>query len=446
MATLPADLFFLLLFGFVYAFFFTSFFFRKKYIFLCILFSFIVFYDIVFIHIAPLVSPVVFYLIKSWQEYITIFLLLTLALSQPIRPTRFRLIDTVIMSILLLLSLSGFVAALAEGNAPGDGILGWRMYLLPFVWSFLLYKTGIFEYIPSVVAKRYFIVVSLLIVFFAAWQVEMFTGDLKILWFYDYIDKLNPIAEHTFDFIRDDQLRASGIFVSPLIYSSFLSFAMLLVINQLLLSERHALVDILLVIFVCLLFYGQTLSRTRIGFIVFGISFGLSFLLYRWPRLPFFTIAALPVLFALSTITLLILGLSSDPSALGRLTQYASLPEYFRPIGKGFGAGETMVFFDSYYLSITVLFGLLTPLFLLLYYRLLKNISWISRVIRDTTFNTDDRIVYFAGVGFCLSFIYTFAFHFTTGATTFQLFVFLLFYLIANFAQRFRHKKSEAVQ
>lgn len=427
------DIAFISFFSLVYIYFFLSFFFKKKFVFLLFLLTFITFYDYTFINISPFVSPVAFYIIKSWQEYLLLFLLILIVLTQKTKPLYLNKFDQHFLFSFLFLTVAGSIAGIIYGTSINQIYLGWRMYLLPLLWPFLLYKTSIFKEVPAKTMIYYFIAVSIIIVFIAFYQNLTFNDNLKNLWFYDYIDKLNPIDEHPFDFVRDDKLRATSIFVSPLIYASFLSYALLNIVYYILLRNASKLKILLSLLILFLLCYGQYLSRTRIGFIILIVSLCCSFVVYFKPSLKFAYSILMPVIFLTGTFVSLLFGVTEDLSALGRLIQYASLPENFVPIGLGFGAEMTNVYFDSFYISVTLLFGVFVPLYLRLYILMLKKIKVNAYNIKYVEGDTYSKVLFYSSYGFFFSFIYTFGFHFTAGSATLQIFYLLLFYFISKF-------------
>jgi hypothetical protein len=411
---------------------FLSFFFKEKWIFLLFLLGLITFYDFIFINLSSYVSPAVLYATKSWQEYLTLFLLLILLISKS-RFTALNKFDSWFLSFFLFLTVLSAAVGMANGISFMQVFLGWRMYMMPLLWSFLLYKTSIFRQIPSKVVVHFLAIVSVIVITVGIYQNMNFNGDLRRLWFYDFIDKLNPIDDHPFDFIRDDQLRVTGIFVSPLIYASFLSYS-LLILTFYILLKKHALIKKMIAfLLLAFILYGQILSRTRIGFIIFMVGLACSFLAYFKPLLKYGWSVLIPLLFVITTLISLIAGITEDLSALGRLIQYASLPSNFVILGQGFGAEMTNVFFDSFYISIIVLFGMFVPIYIWLYLVLLKKMNQKAVYVKYVEPGIYNRILYYASYGFFFSFIYTFGFHFSIGSATIQIFYLMLFYFVSKF-------------
>ena len=417
----------------MYCYFFLSFFLQKKTIFVLLLLALITFYDFTFINIASFVTPAVLYLVKSWQEYLLLFLCLYLIATARKRPLEFNRFDKWFMLSTLSLTVIGFIAGLVNNIPVMQIFLGWRMYLMPLLWSFILYKTGIFRQVTSRVLIHFFVFVSIVIVLFAIYQNLTFNDNLRNLWFYEYIDKLNPIEDHPFDFIRDEQLRVTGIFVSPLIYSSFLSYCMLILIYYVLFRKTVWLKKITAMGILALLVYGQLLSRTRIGFIILIVGLCCSFLVYLRPFSKYALSILIPLMFLAATMISLVFGITEDLSALGRLVQYATLPSNFSILGMGFGAEMTNVFFDSFYISVIVLFGAFVPLYLNLYYFLLKAVNRQAVHMKYVEGNPSNKILFYSSYGFFFSFIYTFGFHFSIGSATIQIFYLMLFYFISKF-------------
>ncbi|WP_132051652.1 hypothetical protein [Pseudocnuella soli] len=336
----------------------------------------------------------------------------------------------------IALTLTGIITGIVQKNEISQVFLGWRMYLLPFLWAFLLYKTSFFKHTKAVTIVRYLVFVPVLIVLVALYYNEVYRQDLRILWFYNFIDEINPIESHAFDFIRDDKLRATGIFVSPLIYATYLSISLIILFFYLLFSRRSFLKSFGLFSILLLLVYGQYLSRTRIGFIIFAVALIGSALAYFKPSTRFSVFLSVPLILLLFTFLSLGLGFSEDPSALGRLLQYASVPEHFILFGVGFGSELTNVRFDSFYISVLLLFGVLAPLYFRLYFVLLKKMHRCLPYFKSCEHDIHERIIFYAGFGYCLSFLYTFGFHFTAGSATIQMFYLLLFYSISKYSHQ----------
>jgi hypothetical protein len=333
---------------------------------------------------------------------------------------------------LLLTVICSFVGMMV-GTSANQVFLGWRMYMLPLFWSFLLYKTGVMKLVPAKTIIYFLVLVSSFTVIYGVYQDVTFNGNLKSLWFYNFIDKLNPIEDHPFDFIRDEELRITGIFVSPLIYASFLSYALLIGAYYIFLGKPNLLKKTLAFFILLFLVYGQLLSRTRIGFIILLVGLCCSWLVYKRPSSKFIYSILIPLFFFAVTIISLIFGITEDLSALGRLIQYASVPSNFASPGLGFGAEMTNVFFDSFYISVTLLFGVFVPVYLSLYYFLLKKINGYSYFVKNINTDRFSAILYYSSYGFFFSFIYTFGFHFTMGSATVQIFYLLLFYFISKY-------------
>jgi hypothetical protein len=415
-----------------YSFFFLSFFYEKKWIFLLLLLGLITFYDFIFINISSFVSPAVLYVIKSWQEYLLLFLLLILFFFRD-RFADLNKFDRGFLGCFLFLTLTSAAVGIANGTDFMSVFLGWRMYMMPVLWSFLLYKTSIFKQTPSRLIVYFLAMASIVVVLFGIYQNLTFYDNLRNLWFYDFIDKLNPIEDHPFDFIRDDQLRVTSIFVSPLIYACFLSYTLLLLVFYLVMRKRQTVKRIVAVLLLAFIVYGQILSRTRIGFIILVVGLCCSFLIYFKPSSKLGLSIFIPFLFLITTMMSLIAGVTEDLSALGRLIQYASLASNFVLAGLGFGAELTNVYFDSLYISVFILFGAFALVYLWLYYVLLKKVNSFSLYVKLIEENFYNSLLYYSSYGFFFSFIYTFGFHFSIGSATIQIFYLMLFYFISKF-------------
>jgi hypothetical protein len=142
-----------------------------------------------------------------------------------------------------------------------------------------------------------------------------FYGDLKDLWFYEYINKLTPLEEARPNYVRENNLRATGFFVSPLIYSSFLSYTTLIVFFYLIILRKITWKFILLIV-LAVLIYGLLIARTRIGLIISCLGFISSILVYYRRMLSIRKVIVLALGMITLTFAALLFGLTSDPSAL----------------------------------------------------------------------------------------------------------------------------------
>lgn len=425
------DLIIPLLFFIFYTAFFASFLWKKATLFIIFLILIIFFYEFLFIQISDFVDDTVFYLIKSWQEYLFAIVLCFIFIKILIINTvKYSATDKRIFTILLLLTISGFAASLFQSVSIFDAFLGWRTYILPIFLNYLLYYSDHLFNSSTRAINYTLITFSCIMVLYASYLEASFNGDLTSLFFYDYVNEISPIEQGRYNYVRDDQLRATGFFVSPLIYSSFLGYTSLILLYYILFSKiKKRIWFFFLFVFIL---YGQYIARTRIGLVNFGVGIISTFLIYYKPYISLRKIVYIPIVLIVLTFIGLITGLTSDPSALGRLVQYTSIPDNFKVTGLGFGDPLTTVFFDSWYISALLLFGLLFPIYVYLHILLLKKIHPYVSFYKTDLVSIHEKVFFFANYGFFISFIYMFAFQYILGSATIYIFYIMIFLIISK--------------
>jgi len=383
--------------------------------------SIILGYDIYFVHIEQYLPKTFIWILKSWQEIILGFAIVKIWKSG-IKPN-------VAIYILLFLSIYGICIGMINESTPIQILKGLRMYLiLPFAF-YLLLISGHFKNIPISNIIVPFIFFTSLSIFYSIIQDFNFVGNLKILWFYDFVNEINPIQIARFNYIREDRLRASGLFISPLIQSALLGFSCLILTLAFTIGNnyfRPRILGFLLGLHV----YGLLLCRTRIGIILFTSGLILSYSHFYIPILRYWMSVALPLGLILTTILLLNFGFSHDLSALGRITQYKFLFSNFRWLGFGFGDLQTLTYFDSMYISSGLVFGILSFLYIgIPFWACYKLYRERCHYMNTSSF---DSILYAATFGFCFSLLYMFAFQFTLGTPTLQIFYLLILAFLSS--------------
>jgi len=379
-------------------------------------------YDIYFVHIEEMLPKAYTWILKAWQEIILGFAIYKLWKS--------NIKQSVPIYVLIFLAIDGIAIGILNGNTTLQILKGARMYLvLPFSF-YLLSVSGHFKNIQTVNIIIPLLAFTSLSTIYSIIQEFRFDGNLKILWFYDFVNNINPIEIARFNYIRDDHLRASGLFISPLIQSSILGFTCLIITIWFVLG-KSSLPSKTLGFLLGLHVYGLFLCRTRIGFILFGIGLLLSYLHFNKSSLNYWMSISVPLVLILITILVLVLGFSNDSSALGRIPQYEFLFSNFRWFGLGFGSPKTLTFFDSMYISSGLVYGIhcLTYIFIPFWacYKLYMERSYYM------DFSSLDSIFFAATFGYCFSLLYMFAFQFTLGSPTIQIFYWLIFAFLSRY-------------
>jgi hypothetical protein len=337
----------------------------------------------------------------------------------------------VIFFILIPSFIVFFTGDLIYGNGLGDVVQGLRLFMVPILIPWLMARYGIFEKISYKHIGYTIILLAIVSVIYGIYQKYTFTGNIETLWFYKFFNKLdqNPVELGSFNFIRDEKLRVTSWYVSPIMYSLSLAMALVYILSKIFSKRLPALVYLFYSAVIGLLLFGIFESQTRIGLFVFLLSFLVLLLRATFKFLiPYWIYLLAPLSAIAATILSLIFGFTDDLSALGRLKQYASIMLYFAPAGNGFGAESVLTFFDSYYLSLISLFGVFCVL-------PIAFIFFCSKTLFAYAVGTKAYTHYFVIATFIMSLtmIYTFAFQFTAGSYIYKLFFFMVFFSFSKF-------------
>jgi hypothetical protein len=246
-------------------------------------------YDFVFIQASYYIPEALLAGFRPFNEYLLLYFLLQLtvvrrrALSFPNRE------DLLAAGLLLLPSGLMLLHDIADFH-PGDTLRGLRMYLLPLLLPYLLYRCGVFDRIRVGRLLQGLLGLVLLAALFGLVQWLRFDGEIRQLWFYEYFNRFgaNPLIYGRANYVRSGQLRATGIFDSPIAFALVLGMAVLLIASLLLQSgaglrrrDRGWLLVAGVFLLACL-----PLAQTRVGFLVPAIGM-LILLLERFRKLRF---------------------------------------------------------------------------------------------------------------------------------------------------------------
>jgi hypothetical protein len=417
--------FFLLIFSFIiFSGLIYSLIFEKSLYFSFFCTIYILLYDYTFVLLKYEVPPSILFLFKSWQEIIILFSIIRIVA----RRKRLESIDIIVISLAIL----GTALGVFYGNKNFDVFKGLRLYMGSILAFLLLFRSGIFDKIDLKLVFNCIIFVCTISSIYSIYLDSKFLGDLRILWFYDFVDSINPIEIARFNYIRDDKLRASGFFISPLIQSTLLGLVSLyLLVSCLSGAEQKNLV------FKCLLLavnlYGIYLCRTRIGTFILAIGLILAFGVVFYDKLKYFHSFGFTFFLIFVTFFSLLFGLTSDPSALGRIPQYLFLKENFQFFGFGFGHPSTLTVFDSMFVSAALALGVFSAFYFIIPIGICFNLDKIKGFLSKT--NDDSKIRFAVIYGFSFSILYMFAFQFTLGSASMHLFYFLSFAVILNLSK-----------
>jgi hypothetical protein len=434
-------------FASLYFLFFLTFYLKSKKIFVFIYIFLVLFHDFIFINLDYISHrELTNLIIKSWQEYLLLFLLANLFIG------RKKLGKNVFYTLLAIgiLTMVG-AAGVLEGASGFDLFVGWRKYFLPLLNTLLLFALNIFDDLTQAYILRTLTLLSILVFSYALHQRARFERvsipsgidrekgfyerrdvALKEFWFYEKFGKLHMWRSWP-NYMRNDSPRLTSVFVSPIIFSEYLALVALLYISTILDRRSHTRSTVLIaVIFLVVALVAMEMSHTRIGY--FQIAIGLAILLFMRMRFRpwiYWFVVLVSIAFLLIVLSVFDIG---DASARGRLVQYREMFSLFKPQGYGFHS-PVVDLYDSLYISVILLFGV----FVLLYFyvhlywtRLLFN----SRLIANS--NPQWKGEFMIVVASVCSFIFAFAFQFSIGSAPVALLYLFLFWGVARQLQNKR--------
>jgi len=384
-------------------------------------------YDYVFIHASYYLPPLLVAVLKPYTEYLICYFLFCFFV---VLRRRFSFSNRTDALMLILLFLPGLLVLLCNdftGNInPGETLKGLRLYFVPVLLPYLMYRCDILAGYKQWKITNALFCICLLLGLYGCFQRFAFTGHVRSLWFYTFFDQfaINPVAYQPSNFIRNDVLRVTSIFVSPLTYSIALAAPILLIVSIFINEAGKTLrkTKIILAVLGIFFLYCQWMSVTRIGLIIDAI--GITMLVALRLRARFLLLAAIPVVIIAATFYTLTSGITKDTSALGRLLQFREFARHFSVRGLGFNNALVQTHFDSFFISIGLLYGALVSFPLLWLYQLNKRAYILAK--RQRNYFTAAVFV------FSLSFIYTFTFQFVAGAASYKLYFLLLFLIFTD--------------
>tara|TARA_R110000868_G_scaffold82956_10_gene234163 strand:+ start:63613 stop:64773 length:1161 start_codon:yes stop_codon:yes gene_type:complete len=375
------------------------------------------------------------FLLKAWQEYLFLFLIFILL----VKKGGFNKKIFSLLLLLLFLSFYGIINSIINGYGIQDSILGWRMYLLPILLPCLVYLNGGFKNIDTNFFYKYLQGLLFLLILYALYQNVIFNyydgqyviftaenfrqkGEYvlrKSLWFYDFFGS-DHMLPSWFNLVRNGKIRATSIFVSPIIFAQFLGVLGTIFMAKFVYSKNRISTSLMIIITL----YGIYLTQVRAVLIFYIITFVI---IYFDKKIKHnnYLILGLPLVLVVITFFSLIFFKVGDASTVGRLDQYEELLREFKIMGFGFGSDKSIIAYDS--LIISVLFGL--GIFSLLYFKLHLIVLDKIRQLNLTVVNNKTYL----GVGLisCFSaYTYIVFFHFSLGSTPIKFIYLLTFYYL----------------
>lgn len=371
-------------------------------------------YDWLFISI-KIYNPSFLGVLLQMSQEIVFVLVLLLGIVRISSVGKFVLAQKDVFFVLCIIipALFSIIISLKNGDGVSNIITGVRLYFLPIIIPYVLYRMNILSHVKIRYIVHSLSFVAICCMLFGYIQVSNFHGSLSELWFYRGSD-IDAIEKASFNFIRDGELRATSFFVSSIMMTSLL--AVICVICAF--CQKN--ISRVLTVFCCI--YGVYLSRTRVGFLVIALIYGLYFLdsvLKKRGQRKLSILIIVPLFIIAFTFLSIAMGYVTDLSAIGRSVQYLTFFENFQFAGIGIGSEHSLIKYDSFIISIILALGSFSVLYIWYFIDLVKQLYQLQCKFSYSIFLLS------------LSFIYLFAFQFMAGSVTFRLFFILVFIAIS---------------
>lgn len=384
----------------------------------CFVISFILyqcFYDWIIIHLSYFLPSGIVLILKSLQEILLSLLCFLFIYRLALHPKiKLGKIDFILF-IYLFIFIIGLLVSFSKGQSISSIIQGVRLYVSPIITPYLLYKYKLFDGLKIDLLNKCFVFLLCFLLMYSVIQVYSFDGNLSHLWFYRFYDDLlvNPIDSASFNYVREGDLRATAVFVSSIH----------LTVTFFILTLYFYIMKIKFWPLWCILsLYGIQLTQTRVGYFLIIVCIGIGIFRRVFPnRTQYYFI---PLLAIGVTLLSLIFQLISDESALGRLVQYVVFMNNFHIMGNGLGDKFALVFYDSFYISILIAFGILGVIYILCYLKILNILA--CKLLTTNESESTKLLTFTLFLGY--SVLYLFAFQYVAGAFPF-VFIWLLIFI-----------------
>jgi len=404
---------------------------RKYNVFAVVYLLSIFFYDFLFINASYFLPSSLVAVLKPYNEYLFIFLTIRLFLVKLNNiKSRNILMDKIILYLILVTLAVLLLNDFSSNIDPVSTILGIRIYLLPILLPYLMYKANWLATIDKKTFLSSLFLATLITIGYGTIQQMTFNGNVNSLWFYKFfnLNGENPVETGFYNFVRNDKLRTTSFFVSPIIYSISVAMSAVFVATLLIMKQNKMFKRSTLFLLLIAFIYGLLIAETRVGIFILAMAIAMLLVTKLTNRKGIYKLlATIPFIAMILTFLSLIYGYTDDLSALGRLIQYMSFFEYFKPLGLGFNSEYVLTMFDTYYMSLALVYGVFIVVPIYFYYKL-------NKVLYYQILEINGLNLLFAKGVFVLSltFIYSFAFQFTAGAYQFRMLFFLIFIVLSN--------------
>lgn len=390
------------------------------------------FYDYLFIELSYSFPLIVVNFFKPFQELILLLatiILISKKINNRSLTFSFNALERKILICVVIPIFFEIIISFSNGSGISDAITGIRYFLLPIIISYILF----YNY-PYSIKINVFSFILIIVIGYAIYQKYSFNGNLSELWMYNFNTNEsgeNLIEEGWFNYLKNDTLRCTSVFTTPIDFSIICSILSLIFFAEYINKRNfYYLIQFLIGL------YGIYLSQTRIGYSILGIGILISIYALKSKKIKIYFCVGLPVLGIIITFLLLSLGIISDQSALGRVVQYIEFYSDFKLIGNGFNY-NSLFNYDSFILCTFNVFGFWGLLYFIFYLYLLS--SAIQKYnTKMTIFHAEDIYT----ISISSSMIYVFGFHHIAGSYSYWLSIMLLF----NMIYRYKNVYNKAEQ
>jgi len=297
--------------------------------------------------------------------------------------------------------------------------------------------------------KNTLLILSVLITFYGLYQYIFFNGNYSSLWNFEFVlrGKIEKFQRDPrfvqYTFLRNGNLRSSSVFVSPIEYGLFLVAPSLICFNSLF-EKRNLLFKVGYFLLFAIFFLGLLSTQVRATYISLAVGIITILLLRIFKRLNFKILLIGPLTLAVMTFLYLLSGflIFKDSSALGRIAQYAKFPKVFELMGKGIGAPVANTAFDSWYLSSAAVFGIMSPIYIVLTFYIFNQLYKLKRKASHSKIDVEEKGLLNVTIAYFCSFIFIFAFHYSIASAQILLLYLLSFLMISKLQYRILETKT----
>ncbi|MBN3810659.1 hypothetical protein [Paraburkholderia sp. Ac-20347] len=413
---------------------------RRPQFFVYVTVFFITVNDLVFVNLNDILGSSLM-VAKAWKEVFICGLLLQAMMNTRGRnPFSMSSRAARITIAIGVLSAIGIAVGMSRGGIV-ESIQQWRRYFVPILLATLLASPRLAQRVDIRTLTRVLLSIACVMAVYAIYEYLTFDGDFTRLWYYSFVAQAKEGIDTDahllqYQFMRGDQLRASGFFISAIEYSLFNALALTISIISLVRQRRFS-AKVIFSAITLLLAAGEVVANVRIGWVACLLALFSAAQLHFFKTRSLPRLALAPILILLASFTLIIFNKGDlDASSVGRLAQYASVPSTFQIQGYGLGAIENngATYKDSWYISVLMVFGVAAVGYLWLMF------APLSEALRNLSLNAGDTrhearvkyTFYLGTIGFFLAQFYVFGFHYSTGLSHLYLLQIFMFTVATN--------------